>query len=103
MIQMFGQKILLTISNLRKNSKNSDKENYVQSGYGITFDKAGSQSFYNGTARNATTICTDINSSSHAEITRIMFYCQIKVQLLVSMEALVQQRKGLVLISVKQT
>ena len=37
-----AKKILLTISNLRKNSKNSDKENYVQSGYGITFDKAGS-------------------------------------------------------------
>ena len=70
-----AKKILLTISNLRKNSKNSDKENYVQSGYGITFDKAGSESFYNGTARNATTICTDITSSSHAEITRIMFYC----------------------------
>ena len=41
-LDVWPKKILLTISNLRKNSKNSDKENYVQSGYGITFDKAGS-------------------------------------------------------------
>ena len=32
--------------------KNSDKENYVYSRYGITFDSAGSWSFDNGTSRN---------------------------------------------------
>ena len=32
--------------------KNSDKEKYVYSGYGITFDSASSWSFDNGTARN---------------------------------------------------
>ena len=32
--------------------RNSDKEKYVYSGYGITFDSGGSRSFDNGTARN---------------------------------------------------
>ena len=32
--------------------KNSDKEKYVYSGYGITFDSASSWSFDNDTARN---------------------------------------------------
>ena len=31
--------------------KNSDKEKYVYSGYGITFDSGGSRSFDNGNAR----------------------------------------------------
>ena len=32
--------------------KNSDKEKHVYSGWGITFDSAGSWSFISGTARN---------------------------------------------------
>ena len=32
--------------------RNSDKEKYVYSGYGITFDSGGSRSFDNVTARN---------------------------------------------------
>ena len=51
MIEMLGQEILLTISNLQITNclfeatnivKNSDKERYEYSGYGITFNSAGS-------------------------------------------------------------
>ena len=50
---MLGQEIPLSISNLRIDYleqlvnnlvKSSDKDNYVSSGYGITFDSAGSWS-----------------------------------------------------------
>ena len=59
MNQLLGQEVLLIISNLRiayleatNVVKNSDKEKYVYSGYQITFDSAGSQSFDNDFARN---------------------------------------------------
>ena len=45
--------------------KISDKETYVYSGYGITFDSGASWSFSNGTARNVIILGVDNNSSSH--------------------------------------
>ena len=45
----------------------SDKEKYVYSGYGITFDSADSWSFGNGTARNVTVFGVDNSSSSHVD------------------------------------
>ena len=47
--------------------KNSDKEKYVYSGYGITFDSGGSWSFDNGTARNVIIFGVDSSSSSHVD------------------------------------
>ena len=47
--------------------KNSDKEKYVYSGYGITFDSGGSWSFDNGTARNVIIFDGYSSSSSHVD------------------------------------
>ena len=47
--------------------KNSDKEKYVYSGNGITFDSAGSWSFDNDFARNVIIFGVDNSSSSHAD------------------------------------
>ena len=45
--------------------KNSDKENYIYNGYGITFDSADSWSFDNDFARNCVIFVVN-NSSSHS-------------------------------------
>ena len=55
---MFGASIIV---------KNSDKEKYVYSGYGITIDSASSWSFDNDTARNVIIFGIDNSSPSHAE------------------------------------
>ena len=47
--------------------KNSDKEKYVYSGYGITFYSAGSWSFCNDFARNVVIFGVDISSSSNTD------------------------------------
>ena len=47
--------------------KNSDREKYVYSGYGMTFDNAGSWNFDNSTNRNVILFGIDNNSSSHAD------------------------------------
>ena len=47
--------------------KNSDNKKYVYSGYGISFDSAGSWSFGNGFARNVIMLGVDNNSSSHSD------------------------------------
>ena len=47
--------------------KNSDKENYVYSGYGIIFLSAGKCSFDNDIARNVIVFRIDNSSSSHAD------------------------------------
>ena len=59
MIQILGQVILLTISNLRITYlaptnivKNSDEENFVYSGYKNFFDSAASWNFDDDTAPN---------------------------------------------------
>ena len=47
--------------------KDSDKERYVYSGYGITFDSAGSCSFDNNIARNVTIFGVDNSPLFHAD------------------------------------
>ena len=47
--------------------KNSDKEKYVYSSYGLTIDSAGSRSFDNGTARNVIIFGVDNSSPFHAD------------------------------------
>ena len=47
--------------------KNSDKENYVYSEYGMTLDNAGSQSFDNNFAKNIILLGVHKSSSSHSE------------------------------------
>ena len=47
--------------------KNSDKENWVYSDYGITFDGAGSWSFANDFTRSVVIFRVDNSSSPHAD------------------------------------
>ena len=47
--------------------KNSDKEKYVYSGYGIAFDGKGEQSFGDDLTKNVTVFGVDNNSSSHTD------------------------------------
>ena len=47
--------------------KNSDKEKYVYSGYGIAFDGKGEWSFNNDIVRNVVNFGLDNSSSSHAD------------------------------------
>ena len=51
-------------------AKTNDKENYVYSGYGITFDGEGFWSFGNDDARNVFGV--DTSSSSHIDNTNIL-------------------------------
>ena len=78
--------------------RNSNKEKYVCGAYGIRFDIAGSWSFDIDSARNIMIFGIDNSLSSHAENSKNNFF-----QLLEFMEALVHQRKCLVLILVKHT
>ena len=56
--------------------KNSDKEKYVYSGYGITFDSAGSWVFDNNFARNVIIFGVDNSSSFHSD-NRLRYYNNI--------------------------
>ena len=47
--------------------KNSDKEKWIYSGYGITFHGTGTKSFNNYFARNVINFGVDNSSSSHAD------------------------------------
>ena len=47
--------------------KDTDKEKYVYSGYGIAFDEKGGWSFDNSTARNNIILGVDSSSSSHSD------------------------------------
>ena len=47
--------------------KNNDKEKWVYSGYGITFDGASSWNFGNSFARNVVIFGVNNSSSSHAD------------------------------------
>ena len=47
--------------------KNSDKEKYVYSGYGITFDSGGSWSSGNDFVRNVIIFGVDDSSSTHSD------------------------------------
>ena len=53
--------------------KNSDKEKYMNSSYGKTFDSAGSWSSDNDTTRNTIIFCVDGSSSSHADNRKNIF------------------------------
>ena len=77
--------------------KSSDKENYMYSCYGITFDSAGSWSFDIDTVKNVIIFGVDNSSSCHADNRKI------NVLVLGECPALVHQRKSLVFILVKQT
>ena len=77
---MLGQKTLLTISNLRNFSIylfratsvviNSDKEEYVCSGYRTTFKISGSRSFDNDFATKVLIFGADNCSSSYVDIAK---------------------------------
>ena len=83
--------------------KNGDKEKYVCSGYRITFDIAGSWSFDNDIARNVIIFGVDDSSSSHSNNNKNNFLVLGEGATLELVEDLVQQKKKLVLILVKQT
>ena len=83
--------------------KNSGKEKYVYSGFGITFDRAGSWSFGNDSARNVMIFGVDNSSSSHSDNRKNNFLILGEGPILELMEALDHQKKSLVLILVKQT
>ena len=79
--------------------KNSDKEKYVNSGYGIRFDSGGFWSFRNENARNFIIFGVDNSSSSHSDNCKNTFLI-LPLELT---EALAHQRKSSVLVLVKQT
>ena len=84
--------------------KNSDKDKYVYSGYGMKFDSAGSWSFDNDFAPNAI-IFGDVNSSSsHSDNrqTKFLILGEGPTYVIVLMKALDYQKKSLELISLKQ-
>ena len=66
---MLGQEFLLTncLFGAINVVKNSNKEKYVYSDYGTTFDSLGSWSFDSDTARNVIIFGVDNTSSSHGE------------------------------------
>ena len=86
LIQILGQGILLTISNLRITYlaptnivKNSDEENFVYSGYKNFFDSAASWNFDDDTARNAIIFGVDNNSSPNVENRKQNFLLLLEV------------------------
>ena len=81
--------------------KNSDKEKCVCSGYGITFDSAGSWSFGNDFARNVIIFDVDNSSLFHCENRKNNFSILSEDPTMV-IEALEHQKKRLVLILLKQ-
>ena len=83
--------------------KNSDKEKHIYSGYGITFHSASSWSCYDETARNVIILGVDNISSSHPDNCKNNLLVLGEVQFLKLMEALVHQKKSLVLILKNQT
>ena len=84
--------------------KNSDKEKYVFSGYGITVDSGtGSWSFDNDVARNVIIFGVDSSSSSYSDNCKHNFLILGEGPLIVLMEALDHQKKIWVLILLKQT
>ena len=84
--------------------KNSDKEKYVHSGYGIiTFNSAGSWRFSNDFAKNVIICDVDNSLSSHSENCKNNFLLLDEVPTQVLMEALDYQKQSLVLILLKQT
>ena len=83
--------------------KNSDNEKYVYSAYETKFKSAGSWSFDNDTTKNAIAFCVDNISSSNVYSCKNEFLVLGEGSACGINEALVQQRKSLVSISVRQT
>ena len=83
--------------------KNSDKEKYLYKTYGIIFDSAGSWSFDSDTVKNVVSFSVDNSSPSHADNRKNNLLVLGDDATFVLMEALVQQKKSLVLILVKQS
>ena len=75
----------------------------MYSGYGIAFDGNGEWSFDNDYARNNIIFGVDNSSSCHADNLKNNFSILGGGDTLVLMEALVHQKKGLVLTLAKQT
>ena len=82
--------------------KNNDKEKYVYSSYRTVFAGKGLWSLNNDTARNVIIFGINNSLSSHTDNFKNDFLILMKEILLVFMEALVHQKKILILISVKQ-
>ena len=80
--------------------KNSDKEKYVYSGYGITFDSASSWKFDNDFARNVKIFGVDNTSSFHSDNHKNNFLILDESP---TYEDLDHEKKGLLLILLKQT
>ena len=75
----------------------------MYSAFGIVFDGKIEWNFDNGTDRNVIIFGVHNSSSSHSDNRKNYFLILGDVQLLELMEALVHQRKNLVLILVKRT
>ena len=73
--------------------KNSDKEKYVHSRYGIIFDSVGSWSFDNDITRSFTISGVDNSSSSHSNNRKNNFLMLGESPTLVLMERLDHQEK----------
>ena len=86
--------------------KSIDKENYVHSGYGITFDSQGFWIFDNDTARNVIIFSVDNTSKSHSDNRKNNFMILGKgltFGINGSFGAQKKKKKTLILISIKQT
>ena len=83
--------------------KNSDKEKYVYSGYGIAFDGKGEWSFGNDYARNVIIFGSDNSSLSHADNLKNNFLVLGEGDTFRINGSFGAPEKSLVLILVKQT
>ena len=92
-------KKLFSVTNI---VKNSDKEKYMYSGYGISFDGTGEGNFGNEFARNVVIFGVDNSSSSHTDNFKNDFLVFGEGDVLVLVEALVHQKKSLVLTLLRQ-
>ena len=83
--------------------KNDDKEKYVYSGYGVTFDSAGLWGFDVDFATNAIIFGADNSSSSHSDNRKNNFLISGQgATYSIKIKALDHQKKSLVLILLKQ-
>ena len=83
-------------------AKNSEKEKYVYSDYGIIFDSAGAWRFDNDTARNIVIFGVD-SWSSYVDNHKNIFLVLGEGPTFGIVRSFVQQRKSLIIILVKQT
>ena len=84
-------------------AKNSEKEKYVYSDYGIIFDSVCAWRFDNDTARNIVIFGVDNSSSSYVDNHKNIFLVLGEGPTFGIVRSFVQQRKSLIIILVKQT